>query len=164
MQDRLTERFSMVDRVVPFEQRGRVSGMSGLTVEVSGLHAAVGALCAIHRRQGGKVLAEVVGFRDDVTVLMGLGDLSGIGGGDRVVCQSDRASVPVGPALLGRVINGFGEPIDGKGPLLCQVRRSLSQERLEPLDRKRINTSIGTGIRAIDSLLPTPGPLKIPIR
>ncbi|MCH9023341.1 MAG: FliI/YscN family ATPase, partial [Planctomycetes bacterium] len=63
------------------------------------------------------------------------------------------ASGPVGPELLGRVINGFGEPIDDKGPLLCQVRRSLGQERLKPLGRKRIDTVIGTGIRAIDALM-----------
>ncbi len=153
MKDRLAERVLMVDRVGPFEQRGRVSGMSGLTVEVSGLRAAVGAQCEIHTRQDGRISAEVVGFRDEVSLLMGLGDLSGIGGGDQVVCRSDRASVSVGPELLGRVINGFGDPIDDKGPLLCQVRRSLGQERLKPLERKRIDTLIGTGIRAIDTLM-----------
>lgn len=146
-------RVDTVDQVLPMKLRGRVSGMTGLTVDVQDMAAPVGARCQILSRSRGGIDAEVIGFNGEVTVLMPLGDMSGIASGDPVVCVSTRSSIEIGSNLLGRVINSQGEPIDGKGPLLCQIRRGIEADPIEPLQRVRIDTPIGTGIRAIDSIL-----------
>jgi len=138
---------------MPMEIRGRISGMTGLTVEVCDFAAPVGAQCHITTRHGPVMPAEVIGFRGEVAVLMPLAEMIGIACGDWVTCLQARAFVPVGPNLLGRVINGCGEPIDGKGPLLCQTRRPVVAESLQPLSRVRIDAPIGTGIRALDAMM-----------
>ena len=147
------QRVDIVDRTLCLEIHGRVSSLSGLTIEVKDFAAPVGALCEIITRSSGSISAEVIGFRDDVSVLMPLAEMTGIAGGDRVVCLSARTTIPIGPNLLGRIINGQGEPIDGKGPLLCQRRVGVESQVLKPLDRVRIDKPIGTGIRVIDAMM-----------
>jgi len=150
--DNFQERLAAMERVQPQGVEGRVAGLTGLTVEACGLAAPAGAQGEILTRGGRAVPAEIIGFREDVSVLMPLGEMGGIARGDRVRCLGLEASVPVGGELLGRVVNGRGEPIDGKGPLLCQVRRGVESRRIEPLRRTRIDAPLGTGIRAIDAL------------
>ncbi len=151
--DNMTQRYEALRRTFTFELRGRIVGMTGLTVEVVDFAAPVGALCDIITRHDHQIPAEVIGFRGEISVLMPLAEMTGIACGDHVTCKSVQRSVPVGSQLLGRVINAQGQPIDGKGPLLCQTRSAISAEPLEPLSRVRINTPLGTGIRAIDALM-----------
>lgn len=153
VKNNVSERLSSIARMECMEISGRVSGVSGLIVEVREFSVPVGAQCHILTRQDDVVLAEVIGFREDLSLLIPLSAGTGIAGGDLVLCKQVRATIPVSENLLGRVINGFGEPIDGKGPLLCQLRQSIDPERLEPLQRERIKEPIGTGIRSIDALM-----------
>ena len=132
----LEKRIATVERTLTPELQGRVSGMTGLTVEVDDFAAPTGAQCEIITRNHNRIRAEVIGFRNRGTVLMPLGQMVGIASGDRVRCLSAHPSVSIGPELLGRIIDGRGEPIDGKGPLLCQTSSSSI-----PGDRRRIPVS-----------------------
>jgi len=147
------QRADTVDRTLCLEIYGRVSSLTGLTVEVKDFTAPVGARCRIITRSSGSIDAELIGFRGDVSVLMPLAEMAGIAGGDKVVCLSARTSIPIGEKLLGRIINGQGDPIDGKGPLLCQRRMGVESQVLKPLERVRIDKPIGTGIRAVDAMM-----------
>ncbi len=153
VKNNLACRLKSIRQAIGPEIRGRISGMTGLTVEVKDFQAPVGAQCDILTRSGGLIPAEVIGFEEDVSILMPLAEMVGIACGDWVRCNQAQATVPVGNLLLGRVMDGNGQPIDGKGPLLCQLRRPVIAQALEPLERERINTPIGTGIRAIDGMM-----------
>ena len=150
--DNLQHRLDAVSRTLTFEITGRISGLAGLTVEAVDFAAPVGAQCRIVTRNGTVIPAEVIGFRTDIAILMPLAEMAGIACGDPVHSGSVQATAPMGPNLLGRVIDGAGRPIDGRGPLLCQTRRCTVSDRLTPLGRTRIDKPLGTGIRAIDGL------------
>ncbi len=131
---------------------GKVTQVLGLAVEVTGLRASVGDICEI---LGSKRLrAEVVGFRDDRLLLMPLGELAGIRPGSVVLASGRPQTIGVGPALLGRVLDGFGQPIDGLGPIAPSAFRPVHQAPPPVLSRQRIGEPLETGIRAIDGLLP----------
>lgn len=137
------------------ERRGRVSDLIGLIVEATGLEAEVGEVCSVAAgRHRPAVPAEVVGFRDGRTLLMPLGDMHGIGPGGMVTATGRPASVPVGPELLGRVIDGLGRPIDGLGDGLPSVMRSTQAAPPVALERPRIDTRVSLGVRAMDALVP----------
>jgi flagellum-specific ATP synthase len=150
--DNTEPRLAAIERTLSFEVQGRITGLTGLTVAVNDFTVPVGAQCEIITRNEKVIPAEAIGFCQNHTVLMPLADMTGIARGDQVRCRRAQASVPTGASLLGRVINGSGEPIDGKGPLLCQTRRDVTCRRMEPLHRTRIDKPIGTGIRTIDAL------------
>jgi len=136
----------------PMRVAGRVAGVRGLTVSVADFAVPVGSACRIHR--GGRhVEARVVGFADDLTLVMPMGATTGITRGDRVVCTSGEQTIGVGRSMLGRVLNAFGRPIDDKGPMKIESRRPIYPDTIDPMERERISEPIGTGIRAIDSLL-----------
>ena len=99
------------------------------------------------------VPAEVVGFRDGFVLLMPLGETKGIGPGCQVVSAQKQLQVQVGPELLGRVIDGLGNPIDGKGPILCKKEYPLQADPPSPLERPVIKDSLYVGVRAIDGLI-----------
>jgi len=139
--------------VEPVRVRGRVRQAIGLVVQAEGLALPVGASCEIRISGGAAVPCEVVGFRDDVTLLMPLGELQGVRRGDEVLCRSQVQRVPVGRGLLGRVIDAQGAPIDGGPPLAVERQNPLQARPPHPLDRKRILEPLGTGVRAIDALL-----------
>ncbi len=133
---------------------GRVERVVGLTVEVTGLSARIGDLCWIYPSEDSRpVEAEVVGFRNDVLLLMPLAELQGVHSGSLVKTSGTVMSVPVGEGLLGRTLDGLGRPIDGLGPLDAVTRYPMYAEAPEPLKRKRIGDTIHTGVRAIDGLL-----------
>jgi len=138
----------------PYRWLGRVSKIIGLVVESQGPAASVGEMCEIrspdHKR---RVTAEVVGFRDDRTLLMPLADMNGIAHGDEVISRSRQFSVRVGDGLLGRVLDGLGRPIDGKGPILAADERPVHGHAPCPMDRSSIAEPLATGIRTIDTLL-----------
>ena len=145
-------RCRQLQRALSMELTGKVSGLTGSTIEVADFAAPVGAQCCVHLRHGGTAAAEVIGFVNGRAVLMVLDHPEGIACGDTVVCVRARADLPMGPALLGRVINANGDPIDQRGPLLCPVRLDSGTDRIAALERVRIDKPIGTGIRAIDTL------------
>ncbi|HVE39107.1 MAG TPA: FliI/YscN family ATPase [Planctomycetota bacterium] len=132
--------------------RGRVRQAIGLVIEAEGLALPVGAVCEIRIPGGSTLPCEVVGFREDVTLLMPLGELQGVRRGDDVVCRSQAQRVPVGRGLLGRVIDAQGNPIDGGPPLVLEELRPLQARPPHPLDRERILEPLPTGVRAIDAL------------
>ncbi|HOW73132.1 MAG TPA: FliI/YscN family ATPase [Phycisphaerae bacterium] len=131
---------------------GRVADVVGLTVRVEGLPAPVGTMCVIDLA-GGKIEAQVVGFKDDDAILMPLRDTLGIARGDQVTALPDEAGVGVTDALVGRVLDGLGQPIDGGPPLHAKAHYPLYRTAPKALKRPRISEPLSTGIRAIDGLL-----------
>ena len=142
-----------LDGLTPMRVRGRVSDIVGFTVEVEGIPAQLGEMCRIERAGDEPVLGEIVGFRGDRALLMPFGDLRGVQAGARVTSEGALFTVPVGPQLLGRVIDGLGRPIDGLGPLRASFRQPFSGASPHVLTRSTIREPLTTGIRAIDGLL-----------
>jgi flagellum-specific ATP synthase len=131
---------------------GRVRAVRGLTVGVADFSAPVGAGCRIFRGPRG-IEARVIGFAGDETLVMPLGDVTGISRGDRVVCSVNEQTVAVSPAMLGRVLDGFGRPIDGKGEIRIDRRMPIWPEPMGPMLRRRIDQPLATGVRAVDAML-----------
>lgn len=134
---------------------GRVSRVVGLLVEGRGPGATVGSECLIYPEDGSSepMVAEVVGFRGRDVLLMPFGDTRGIGPGCRIIACGDPPECRVGEELLGRILNGLGEPIDGKGPLTSRTRYPLYSNAPHPLRRARVREPLDLGIRAINGLL-----------
>lgn len=133
---------------------GWVRRVQGLAIEAEGPQVQVGAMC--HVLPGGNeppVLAEVVGLEPGRVVLMPFGALQGIGTGSHVVALEAEAEVPAGTALLGRVVDAFGVPLDGGPPLADARRWPLAGPAPNPMQRPRIRRILETGVRAIDALL-----------
>jgi flagellum-specific ATP synthase len=133
--------------------QGAITRVAGLTVESAGPKVPVGQLCEIQMRDKRKVLAEVVGFHGDQLILMPLEHMEGIAQGDVVTPHREARSLCVGNQILGRVLNGLGQPIDGKGPLMGQTYTSLDGAVPSPLTREKIRQSLSLGIRSIDGML-----------
>ncbi|PWK12712.1 flagellar protein export ATPase FliI [Tumebacillus permanentifrigoris] len=142
-----------LDRTRTIKVNGKVSKVIGLTIESKGPVATIGDVCTIESEGAPSIYAEVVGFRENNVLLMPLGELGAIGPGHDVVATGSSLQIPVGPHLLGRVLNGLGEPIDGKGPLDCREHVSAMQQPPNPLTRKRILEPLSVGVRCIDGLL-----------
>ncbi|MCL6635887.1 MAG: flagellar protein export ATPase FliI [Peptococcaceae bacterium] len=138
-----------------YKLTGRVTRVIGLTVEVQGINARIGEVCEITvPGEPEPVRAEVVGFRDGSTLLMPLGELRGIYQGCSVTPSGKSLSVKVGEKLLGRVLNGLGEPMDNLGPLQGGfVSYPVDSRPPNPLMRRRITEVLSTGVRAVDALL-----------
>jgi flagellum-specific ATP synthase len=145
---------SALDAVESIRIRGKVSQVLGLVIESDGPPVSVGELCRISNAAGGPpIAAEVVGFKSNKVLLMPLGPMEGIAPGSRVTASDEPFVVRVGEELLGRVLNGLGEPIDGKGPLRARRKRPVSSPPPDPLRRRRITEPLSTGVRAMDSLV-----------
>jgi flagellum-specific ATP synthase len=136
-----------------FRLFGRVVKVVGLTIESIGPHANIGDICAIDSGTEKPCLAEVVGFRDDRLVLMPLGEVSAIAPGADVLAMQKRLTVPCGMSLLGRVLNGLGQPVDGHGPIYDSIPCPVEAMPPDPLKRAPISEQIQTGVRVIDGLL-----------
>lgn len=139
-------------RFDPIEVSGRVARVIGLTVEVLGLELPVGELCLVGNGTA-PVMAEVVGFRDGVTLLLPLGDLGGIAPGQRVVPTGRAHLVGVGHGLLGRVLDGLARPLDGRPLPPPEAWYPVDATPPNPLARRRIKEALPTGVRAVDALL-----------
>ncbi len=146
-----------------FRVAGRVTRLTGLVAEASGLATPVGELCRIGRQGAPPLPAEVVGFRDGSVLLMPLGDLMGVAPGDQAWRTGERAQVPVGPGLLGRVLGPLGEPLDGRGPLQADAFAPLLRPPPAAMSRRRIHAPLATGVRAIDGLLTCGGGQRLGI-
>ncbi|ROU01913.1 flagellar protein export ATPase FliI [Marinobacter sp. R17] len=151
--DRLNRLQDYLPPQIEPELSGRLTRMVGLTLECVGCPMVVGDRCVIQGQGIGSVEAEVVGFEDDRVYLMPLTAIEGLRPGARVVPLSSASRVPVGPELLGRVINGSGVPLDGGGPLRAEAQVGLAGEIINPLHRAPVRQSLDVGIRAINSLL-----------
>jgi len=142
----------------PYRLNGRVSELIGLVVEGRGPAARVGERCEIlvqgHRTGTPPLDAEVVGFRSGRTLLMPLGESAGIGPGQTIVATGGTLRVDVGAALLGRVLDGLGRPMDGGPPVTAERRRPVDAAPPPPLDRPPIDTPVSLGARVIDGLIP----------
>jgi flagellum-specific ATP synthase len=135
-------------------QYGKVRQVIGVVIESAGPNMAIGETCHIqYKRTAQPVLAEVVGFRDNKVLIMPLGDLLGIGAGSDVVSLGNPLQVAIGDDLLGRVLDGLGNPIDGKGPIFAERRAPIIAAPPPALARKRITQPLSLGIRAIDGLM-----------
>jgi len=135
--------------------RGRVTNLIGLVIEASGLEAEVGELCTIEAgRVRDRVPAEVVGFRNGRTLLMPLGEMRGIGPGNRVTATGRPLRIPAGRELLGRIVDGLGRPLDGRPSPEGAARRSAAGSPPSPLQRARIEHRLSLGVRALDALVP----------
>ncbi|KLU65053.1 putative ATP synthase YscN [Desulfosporosinus acididurans] len=141
-----------VEQLDPISAQGRVSKIVGLMIESAGPRVSVGEYCHILTYSGQEIPAEVVGFRDSTVLLMPLGELEGIAPGDRVIPQRQRLTVSVGPELLGRILDGLGQPIDGR-PLKTETPYPLQNRPPNALLRPRITDILSVGVRAIDGLL-----------
>jgi flagellum-specific ATP synthase len=134
---------------------GRVTGISGQSIEAVGPDAMIGEVCTITSvAPATRLLAEVVGVKPGRVVLMPYGEARGIGSGSEVEATGTWPQIPVGNALLGRVIDAFGSPLDDGPPPQTTAMRSLHGQPLNPLARPRIGTLLETGVRALDGLLP----------
>src|SRR5690625_634370 len=131
---------------------GKVSSVIGTIVECTGLRASVGERYGIHTTTGKVVTAEVVGLKDEKTLLMPYGRLEGMQSGSRVERIGQSLTIPVGPVMLGRVVDEDGQPVDQKGPIHCSDRQLVQNDPPAPLERKPINEMMKTGVRAIDAL------------
>ncbi|SHI67348.1 flagellar protein export ATPase FliI [Propionispora hippei] len=143
-----------LDGVDPIKMNGRIIQIIGLVIEAQGPAASLGDLCYVYPRSGGQpVPAEVVGFRQNRVLLMPIGEMQGLGPGCEVVSAGRSLSVPVGRKLLGRVLDGVGNPMDGKGPIEGDLEYPLHASPPPPLSRCRIHANLSVGVRAIDGLL-----------
>jgi len=133
---------------------GSVSEVVGLAVESAGPPAALGDICELRLSGGRTVRSSVIGFRNGRVISMPLEEMHGIQLGDRIVARTGAATLRVGPDLLGRVLDGFGDPMDGGGPLRGDRFYDLHAIPPDALDREHITEPLVTGIRAIDAFLP----------
>lgn len=134
---------------------GHVAQVTGLVIESEGPNLAIGDVCRITTgNREHSVYAEVVGFRGHRLLLMPLGDMVSIKVGSEVSASGFGFGVPVGPDLMGRVIDGLSRPIDGRGPIHGVAQRPLKASPPNPLTRSRISEVFSTGVRAIDAFTP----------
>ncbi len=149
----LSRYLNLVAQAQPIRRTGRVCQIVGLTIEAQGVNGLLGELCYLTPRGGALLPAEIVGFREGRTLLMPLADMQGLQAGSAVIASGSLMTVPVGPPLLGRVLDGLGRPLDGKGPIVTAERYPITNEAPHPLRRIPITKPLATGVRAIDGFL-----------
>ena len=151
--ERLARSVRQVERIPAPVVEGQLTRMVGLALEAVGCQASIGDTCDVLTSDGGRVEAEVVGFAGERLYLMPTGDPHGLGPSARVVPRQRAGAIRVGPQLLGRVIDGAAQPLDGKGPIECDERVRLTGTPMNPLSRQPISQPLDVGVRAINSLL-----------
>lgn len=143
---------SAIENKKTLQYRGYVSEIIGLVIRANGPKASIGELVYVEN-QDGPIPAEVVGFKDNKTLLMALGNMRGIAPGDVITATGESLRVKVGPQVVGRVLDGLGQPLDGLPPPLWEKEYPLDQQSPHPLKRKRITEPLPLGIKAIDGFL-----------
>jgi FliI/YscN family ATPase len=150
----LTPYFRQLESLDPVRRSGEVVELNGMVVTSRGPGAAIGDFCEIRASAGRTVRTQVVGFRDGKVLSVPLEEAGGVQLGDAVIARGQDARVRVGQGLLGRVLDGFGQPMDN-GPLIAaEDAYDLYQPAGNPLDREHITQPLATGIRSIDSMIP----------
>lgn len=157
------ERLSFVERLraytpktlVPIEPQaeGRITRSVGLTLEAIGLNVSVGRQCEVIAADQRRIEAEVVGFSGDKVFLMPIKRVEGLQPGARVVPVASQLGMRIGPQLLGRVVNGIGQPLDSKGPLVGDEYLDFNPHEINPLLRHPISEPLDVGVRAINALI-----------
>lgn len=148
----LSAQLDAVQTAMPLGVVGQVRAVSGLTIEASDLSVPLGSVCRVHSLGGRTCTAEVIGFQSERTLLMPLSAPTGVTRGDRIENISAAPRIWCSEQLLGRVLDGFGNPIDGRGSLLLSESRRIDGRGVSPLQRVNIRQPIGTSVRAIDAL------------
>jgi flagellum-specific ATP synthase len=144
----------ILERTDPVRRDGKVCQVIGLVIESTGPAVSVGEMCYIESQDKNlKIKSEVVGFRDKKVMLMPLGNMDGVSPGSTVIASGEPFFVSVGHELLGRVIDGLGEPLDSKEQIITKHRKPIYNSPPNPLARRRIKEPLYTGIKAIDSLV-----------
>jgi len=152
-QEGLSRAAARLDGAQPIVVEGRLTRMVGLTLEAVGLRADIGSRCLVEGTGGERVEAEVVGFAGDRLYLMPIGEMRGIGPNARVIPGGQVYEAAVGDALLGRVIDGSGNALDGAEPPECHDQIPLSGTAINPMARAPIRQPLDVGVRAINALL-----------
>ncbi len=150
---RISERLKNSQNFIhPFKEpvAGRLVRVVGLTLEAVGVKAHIGSQCLVETAHG-DLLAEVVGFAQEITYLMPEESLRGVLPGARVLPVSTRLHLPLSMSLLGRVINGIGKPLDGKGPIATDEDYKIDNKPINPLTRRAITEPLDVGVRSINS-------------
>jgi flagellum-specific ATP synthase len=138
----------------PFVKKiGKISRIIGLMIESDGPGVAIGSICTIKSRIRPHILAQVVGFRNNQTLLMPLGNIDGIEPGCPIEATEEQPSFGVSSEMIGRVLDGNGKPIDGKGPIPLGTEYPIMGTPINPLSRARVNQSLDVGVRSINGLL-----------
>ncbi len=144
----------MLSDFYPYRVYGKVNQVVGLVIEGKGPISSVGDTALIYPIDNTPPIdAEVVGFKDGKTLLMPLGDLRGVGIGSRILSRRKTVDAVVGEGLLGRVIDGLGNPMDGKGPIQCSESIPIYKDTVNPMKKKRIHEPLDLGLRTINGLL-----------
>ena len=149
----LKKYFNAVESAKTIRLHGKVTQVVGLVIEGYCPDTSVGAICEIRPSEGEPIPAEVVGFRNNKTLLMPLGEIRGVGLDSLITVRRDKASMGVGPLMLGRVIDGLGNPIDEKGPLRVEEEYPIYAAPINPMLRPPIRKPLDLGIRSINGLL-----------
>lgn len=147
------EYLEAVNSCQPIKLEGKIVKVAGIVAEGHGPGLSVGSLCAIKDSEGTDIQAEVVGFKDKRVIIMPFGEMRGIKPGSRIVGISKRPFVQVGDAYLGRVIDGLGRPIDGKGIIRAEGEYPIYGDVLNPLKREVIREVIDVGVCSINALI-----------
>jgi flagellum-specific ATP synthase len=142
-----------IDACQPMKLQGKIVRIAGLVAEGSGPGLSVGSQCIIENQEGNHVQAEVVGFKDKRVILMPFGEMRGIKPGSRIVDIDRRPLVTVGEGYLGRVIDGLGRPIDGKGSIKGEKEYPIYGDLLNPLKREVIREVTDVGVGAVNALV-----------
>lgn len=144
---------SALDDVNLLACKGSILKVSGLTIESNGPEIGLGQICQIQLKNDKMVMAEVIGFREGNLILLPLEHIDGISPGDMVIALDKPREIAIDENILGRVLDGLGRPIDGKGPLTGSEKKRLDNVSPPPLTREMITDPLPLGIRAIDGML-----------
>ncbi len=142
-----------VNQCVTIRPEGRISQVIGLVAEGDSLGLGIGGLCNIINDRGDEILAEVVGFKQEKALLMPYGDIRGVSLGSRIIPVASSQMIGVSDQLLGRVIDGMGNPIDGKGDIEATEEYNLFGDPINPMDRDPIKDSLDVGVAAINTMV-----------
>lgn len=153
MSEALDRVLKSIQGASPHRPEGVVVDIVGLILEVQGIRAGIGDLLEVDRTRGAPLLLEIVGFKAGRLVTTPLGPVEGVKAGDRVSLSARGSRVFVGEALLGRILDAFGEPMDGGPPLITTESYPMRQPPPSAVSRRSIRDSFSTGVRAIDGLL-----------
>ncbi|MGE4192929.1 MAG: FliI/YscN family ATPase [Pseudodesulfovibrio sp.] len=146
-------RLGLLEDLDPCQTFGKVTKVVGLIAEGHGIKAPLGSVCYLLPTGHAPIPAEVVGFRDGACLFMPYSDMRGIGPGSLIQNAATPPHIPVGHAMLGRAVDAFGDPLDGKGPFDAETFAPLHREPPNPLERPRINEPLDVGIRSVNALL-----------
>ena len=150
----LSKHMRSIERADLIKVNGKVTDVIGLVIVSAGPNVSLGEICTVLDKVGTEVCkSEVVGFKDGKVLSIALGEVNNISPSCEIIASGRSFQIGVGESLLGRVIDGLGNPIDGKGDLMCSCYLPVFNEPPSPLRRKRIDSPLQTGVRSIDGLL-----------